>query len=425
MCSELFRIPYDWGGVPIFGFGMLLALWAVVAAVTLVTVVRRHGLGAETWSYVPVLLLAGAAIAFLPRVFPGGLPIRGYGTMVLLGAISGIGLAVYRARKVGLNHELILSLAFWMFVFGMIGGRLFHVIEYWNESYSGKSLTTTLLAVINFPAGGLVIYGALIGAAVAFVWFGRAHRLPLLATADLIAPSLVVGLAFGRLGCLLNGCCFGGVADVPWAVTFPEGSPSYEDQLFHGEMYGFRLSEQGGRPVVARVVAGTPAAEAGLAAGDQIVAVNGFDVSTSAQVEAALAQLRSANPPQPVMLQLASGRSAALPAAGLPPRSLPVHPTQIYSSINAALLAWFLWAYFPLRRRDGEVIALLLTMYPVARFLLEIIRVDESPIFGTGLSISQNVSIVLLVGAAALWTYLLRQPRGVVDWSHQAGNMAA
>jgi hypothetical protein len=53
------------------------------------------------------------------------------------------------------------------------------------------------------------------------------------------------------------------------------------------------------------------------------------------------------------------------------------------------------------------------------------IRIDEPPIFGTGLSISQNVSLVLLVGAIGLWSYLLRRPRGVVDWSHQQHGLAA
>jgi phosphatidylglycerol:prolipoprotein diacylglycerol transferase len=423
MCSELFRIPYVWGGVPMFGFGVLLAVWAVVSVGTLVAMVRRHGFVAETFSYVPVLLLAGAAIAFLPRVFPDGLPIRGFGSMVLVGAVAGVGLAVYRARNVGVSHELILSLAFWMFVFGMIGGRLFYVIEYWDRSFSGQSLPQTLLAILNFPAGGLVIYGALFGGLAAFLWFGRAYKLPPLAMADLIAPSLVVGLAFGRIGCFLNGCCFGGPAEVPWAVTFPQGSPPYEDQLFHGDMYGFRLSDLGQRPVVGRVDAGTPAAQAGLAAGDEIVAINGFVVTTLDQAEAALGQLCSAQ--QPVRLQLASGRTVALPAAGLPPRSLPVHPTQLYSAISAALLGWFLWTYYPLRRRDGEVIALLLTIYPIARFLLEIIRVDESPVFGTGLSISQNISLVLLVGAIGLWSYVLGRPRGVVDWSREHRSVAA
>jgi phosphatidylglycerol:prolipoprotein diacylglycerol transferase len=73
-----------------------------------------------------------------------------------------------------------------------------------------------------------------------------------------------------------------------------------------------------------------------------------------------------------------------------------------------------LWAYFPFRRRDGEVIALLLTIHPITRFLLEIIRTDEPAVFGTGLSISQNISVLLLATGIGLWWYLSRQPRGVV-----------
>ena len=91
-----------------------------------------------------------------------------------------------------------------------------------------------------------------------------------------------------------------------------------------------------------------------------------------------------------------------------------MHPTQIYSAIDAGLLGWLLWAYFPFRRRDGECIALLLTIHPITRFLLEIIRTDEPAVFGTGLSISQNISFVLLACGAGLWWYLSRRPRGVV-----------
>jgi phosphatidylglycerol:prolipoprotein diacylglycerol transferase len=80
--------------------------------------------------------------------------------------------------------------------------------------------------------------------------------------------------------------------------------------------------------------------------------------------------------------------------------------------VDAGLLAWLLWAFYPYRRRDGAVIALMITLHPVSRFLLEYIRVDESPVFGTGLSISQNLSLGLLAIAAALWVWLLRRPAG-------------
>ena len=76
--------------------------------------------------------------------------------------------------------------------------------------------------------------------------------------------------------------------------------------------------------------------------------------------------------------------------------SLPVHPTQLYSAIDGVLLLLLLSAYYPLRRRDGEVMALLMVTYPITRFLIEYLRNDEG-IFWFGLTISQNISVFLLL----------------------------
>ena len=76
------------------------------------------------------------------------------------------------------------------------------------------------------------------------------------------------------------------------------------------------------------------------------------------------------------------------------------------------MLCLFLLAYDPFSRRDGEVIALLLTLYPVNRFLLECIRTDEAGVFGTGLSTGQVVSLIALAASAGLWFYVLRRPKG-------------
>ena len=103
-----------------------------------------------------------------------------------------------------------------------------------------------------------------------------------------------------------------------------------------------------------------------------------------------------------------------LSAVALPDHSRPVHPTQLYSSIGAFLICLLLLAYDPYRRRDGELWALMLTVYPVSRFLEEMIRTDEPAIFGTGMTISQNISLVLLLCAGALWAYLLRPAETVV-----------
>lgn len=427
MCSELFRIPYQVAGVPIFGAGILLAIWAIASIATLIGLLRRHRTTAEIVGSLPVLLLFGAAILFLPRIFPDGLPVRGYGLMLLIGITAGVGMAMYRARQGGLDPEIILSLAIWLVVCGVVGARLFYVVEYWDENFAGRGPRDTLLEVINVPEGGLVIYGALVGAGVGFLVFVLKHRLPLLAMADLIAPSMAIGLAFGRVGCFLNGCCYGGPSDLPWHVTFPKFSsryeackaddlqnfsPPYADQVSRGEMYGFRLKASGKEPaLVARVDPGSTAAEAGLHVGDSVLKINDTRIySLSDAKRQLLAAFRSQDP---VRLALRDGRVIDIRATTIPDRSRPVHPTQIYSAIDAAILGSLLWTFFPLRRRDGEAIALLLTVHPITRFLLEIIRTDEPAVFGTGMTISQNVSLVLLACGAALWWYLSRQPRHV------------
>ena len=409
MCSELLRIPYVWGGVPMFGYGVLLALWAVASAFMLAGLVRRHGWNGETWGFVPVILLVGAAIIFLPRVFPDGLPIRGYGVMLLAGGAVGVAMAALRARQVGLDPEIIFSLAFWLFIGGILGARLFYVVEYWEQRFSHYDFRQRIFEILNFPQGGLVVYGALFGAGIAFVMFARKHRLPILPLADLIAPSLAFGLALGRIGCLLNGCCYGGPSDLPWAVTFPAGSPAYEDEVTHGDLYGFHLEgDEQERPLISRVAEG---ATTGLTAEDRLAQINGHEVTQLDEAKALVLESFAAR--QPLTLKLATGKEIALPAITPPARSRPVHPAQIYSAIDAGLLGWLAWAFYPFRRRDGEVIALLLTIHPITRFLLEIIRIDEPAVFGTGMSISQNISVAIFVFAMGLWWYLSRQPRGV------------
>ena len=88
------------------------------------------------------------------------------------------------------------------------------------------------------------------------------------------------------------------------------------------------------------------------------------------------------------------------------PWSLPVHPTQLYSALDGFILVALLSAYYPLRRRDGEVMALLMVTYPVTRFLVEYLRSDEG-VFFAGLTVSQNLSIVTLLAGGAFW-YQLR-----------------
>ncbi len=422
MYSELFRIPVEWSGIPIFGVGLLLALWLIGGGIGIAVLSKRGGFSAEMLSYLPGFLIVAAALGGLPRIFPEGLPIRGYGVMVLSGAVAGLWLATYRARQMNFNPELIYALAFGMFLCGVLGARLFYVIEYWESRFQRNSWLEMLLAIAKFTEGGLVVYGALIGATVAFLVFVIRHKLPPFAVADLIAPSLLVGLAFGRIGCLLNGCCYGGETTVPWAVTFPRDSLTYMEQLSSGRLAGLRIasvSEESSRLTLATVEADSPAARAGLAAGMGLVSINGRPVSSLADAQDAI--FLASRDRLPLRLETTSGKIFEVPTSEAPARSRPVHPTQIYSTVHAGLLAWVLWSFYPFRRRDGEVTALMLTVYPVSRFLLEMIRIDESAVFGTGLSISQNISILLLASTVGLWVYLLRQPKGLARFGSPSG----
>ncbi len=102
-----------------------------------------------------------------------------------------------------------------------------------------------------FKRGGLVVYGMLVVGGLALIVFIYRHHLPGLALADLIAPSVVLGLGLGRVGCFLNGCCFGGPCDLPWGVQFPAGSPPHEQQIRLGQVYGLLIvADREHRPMI-------------------------------------------------------------------------------------------------------------------------------------------------------------------------------
>lgn len=415
MMQTVLWIPETLAGFPVFGVGLVLAAWVFVAVAITAYQYRAHGWSNDLASQLGIFALIAGAIVFLAPNLMEGEPghrffaIRGFGVMLLLAIVSGVGISAYRAKQVGIDPELIFELAFWSILWGVIGARVFYVIQYWHE-FEAPTLAASIGKMVNAAKGGLVVYGSVIGGFTAGYLYLRKKNIPVWKLADIVAPGMILGQAIGRLGCFMNGCCYGGLCTLPFAVSFPPTSPVYVEQQKEGLFHGLELREVDDQVVIANVQPSGPAERAGLKVGDRVQKINGAKIEG---LDDARNRLLLAGPE--VELVTAENQTARWTLARLPAWSLPVHPTQIYSFLDAAILCLFLWAYYPYRRRDGEVFALLVTLHPISRFLLELIRTDEPGRFGTGLTISQLFSIAFFLGACGLWWWLETRGTPVKD----------
>ncbi len=441
MYRTLFYIPNKIGSVPFltwneeYGFGLVWLVMVLAGLLLLFFKIRQTGFNGD--ALYSLLTLVGVSVAYVfivPKIVePEGLPVQGYGVMLLIAVVLGIALAVHRGRQMGVNPDIIYSLVFWVFLGGVLGARIFYVAEYYRDflRFNGDNtlrVKETLFAMLNLTKGGLVVYGSLIGAAIPFALYTLKNRLPILPLTDYVAASLVLGQGIGRIGCLLNGCCYGGVCEVPRmpAISFPHGSPAHVRQVEEGQAYlqGLKLADgTAGGVKIAAVEPGSAAETAGLKAGQEITLINHISVRSPADAYPSLFAAHQAGDAIEVNVISRDSPGVGTVAWTLPeqpPGSLPVHPTQIYSAINALLFAFFAWTYFPFRRRDGQVFATLLVLFPITRFLEEIIRTDEPQNFFLGMTISQTISLGLIACGVAMWWWVLQKPKdsvmGPTDW---------
>ncbi len=182
----------------------------------------------------------------------GGLsiPLRiyGYGLMLVLGFLTAILLAHWRARRSGEDPEAITTIGILALVGGVVGARAAFVVENWGE-FAG--LANWPAEVANISSGGLIYYGGLALATAIVLAYIRLKRLPLRRYIDIVAPSLMIGLAFGRAGCLLNGCCYGGLSRENWLLA--THFPMYSKPLLalNGRVDGFSAGDEAPSPVYA------------------------------------------------------------------------------------------------------------------------------------------------------------------------------
>jgi len=157
----------------------------------------------------------------------GAVTIYSYGLMLGLAFLVTIYLASKRASIFNISGERVSNLIILFLISGIIGARIAYILANMNDFIAHP------LQILMINKGGLIFYGGFVLASIAGVVFARIRNLAILDTADLIAPFIALGHAIGRLGCFLNGCCFGKPTSSFFGVRFPHTLVKvYPTQLF-------------------------------------------------------------------------------------------------------------------------------------------------------------------------------------------------
>jgi phosphatidylglycerol:prolipoprotein diacylglycerol transferase len=287
--------------------------------------------------------------------------VHGFGLALVVGFILAVQLAKFLAKRSKLDPEVFVNAALIGLFTGILGARLSHVLENFSEfTDPQRGFFGNIGAMLNISSGGLTYYGGFLLAFPTLVLYAIWKKVPLRLGMDIIAPCLMIGLGFGRIGCFLNGCCYGARCEDPWAVTFPYGSYAYEDEYAHGEIH-------------------PP---------DDLKDVNPDNtLRLRSKVELEREAKEVGNN---TLVDLASTQ-----------RSLPVHPAQLYSAFTGLLLAAFCVAYFTVPHVPGHVFAAMMILEGIARYTLELLRVEPAVI--GNMSLSMVLGIAMVAMGLCLW----------------------
>ena len=296
------------------------------------------------------------------------LTVYSYGAMMVVGFLAAIYLIKRLSRSITPDAQLIINAALYSLIAGVIGARVFYVVHYFDKFRSN------LLSVFAIWQGGLELLGGVLLAIIVIAGYLRYHKLAVRRYLDILAVGLMLALCLGRVGCFLNGCCFGKPTNLPWAVRFPYGSQAYLNQV--------SSNLQRNRPE------------------PQLKIPTDYFTSVEEQGSwySVLKPYDDLTPEQKFMVDRG------------PYRSLPVHPTQLYSAANGAFLCVLLFFFWRrtekttnkdnsngFLRKPGCVFGMMFVLYGVTRFLIEFVRDDNPFNKVTGLTVSQNIGIVMVV----------------------------
>lgn len=145
----------------------------------------------------------------------GPVVIYSYGLILALAFLACTFLIKKEAEKQGFRGGEVVDLSLYLVISGIIGARFLYVLINFEDYLKNP------FEIIMLSHGGLVFYGGLILATITGIWFLKKRHLPVLKIGDIVLPYLALGQAIGRLGCLLNGCCYGKLTNLPWGIRFP------------------------------------------------------------------------------------------------------------------------------------------------------------------------------------------------------------
>ena len=172
-----------------------------------------------------------------PELFKiGPFTVYTYGVLLAASYLLGLRLAMWRAKKWGLDPNRVLDLGIYIIIAALVGAKLLLLVVDFDQFKNPRDL-------LNLARLGGVFYGGLLLAVGVAFWYIARHRMPFWTTCDVFAPGIALGHVTGRLGCLAAGCCFGKPTDVPWAIVFtnplaasnvgtPLGIPLHPTQIY-------------------------------------------------------------------------------------------------------------------------------------------------------------------------------------------------
>jgi phosphatidylglycerol:prolipoprotein diacylglycerol transferase len=159
-----------------------------------------------------------------------GYPVSSFGLMLALAFLVGAWIVQKRMPEEGIDPELVSTMLLWGMFGGILGSKLYYAVD--------VSLRGQLpFSAAFFSRSGITFYGGLILGAVVSIVACRIHGIPVKAYSACVAVCLAVGQAIGRLGCFLVGDDYGRASDLPWAVSFPEGSPPTTQTVHPTQLY--------------------------------------------------------------------------------------------------------------------------------------------------------------------------------------------